>query len=72
MRTKIHDIKRVTSNQSLRHFTIYKESGTRFRTIPMSKEEFEREENNTLNDWHQFLKSDDYYKVKQKLCILQI
>ena len=30
----------------------------------MNKIEFESEEMNTENDWKQFLKTDEYYKVK--------
>ena len=54
---------KVSSNQSKRHFTIKTESAT-FRTCPMSQEEFNSCEYNTGNDWNQFLKSEDYYKVK--------
>ena len=59
---------KVTSNQSKRTFTLrftYKD-GTKkkYRTLPMSKYEFENCEYNTENDWNQFLKSDDYYEVK--------
>ena len=36
----------------------------KYRTIQMSKKEFEAELNNTQNDWLQFLKSSDYYLVK--------
>jgi hypothetical protein len=56
-------IKRVTSNQSLRHFTIIKDDGTKYRTFKMSRDEFRENENNTLRDWEQFLKSDEYYKL---------
>jgi DNA polymerase III sliding clamp (beta) subunit (PCNA family) len=53
---------KITSNKSKRHFTIKTES-SKFRTFTMSKEDFNSCENNTGNDWNQFLKSDDYYKV---------
>ncbi len=36
----------------------------KYRTIQMSKKEFEAELNNTQNDWSHFLKSNDYYLVK--------
>ena len=36
----------------------------KYRTIQMSKKEFESELNNTENDWSNFLKSNDYYLVK--------
>ena len=57
-------IKRVTSNKALRHFTIIKQDGTKYRTLRMSKEEFQSSEHNTTNDWNNFLKSDCYYVVK--------
>lgn len=57
----------VRANQSKRTFTIRKYIDGKFfvkyRTFQMSQEEFDREENNTENDWKQFLKSDEYYKV---------
>jgi hypothetical protein len=56
------------ANQSARTFTIRKYANgkliSKYRTIPMSIEEFESCENNTENDWKQFLKSNDYYQVK--------
>ena len=36
----------------------------KYRTIQMSKKEFEAELNNTENDWSHFLKSNNYYLVK--------
>jgi len=55
---------KVTSNQSLRHFTIKTEIA-KFRTLPMSQEEFDSNENNTGNDWQQFLNScsGEYYTI---------
>lgn len=57
----------ATANNSNRTFTIRKfENGklyAKYRTIKLSKEEFESCLNNTENDWKQFLKSDDYYKI---------
>lgn len=53
---------RISSNKSNRTFTIRTESG-KYRTTPMSQEEFNSCENNTGNDWQQFLKSDDYYRI---------
>ncbi len=57
----------VRANKKNRTYTIrctekngYK---SKFRTIPMSKEEFENAEYWTANDWQQFLKTDDYYTV---------
>ena len=54
---------KISSNKSKRVFTIVTESA-KYRTYPMSKEEFKHAELHwTGNDWNQFLKSDDYYKV---------
>ena len=54
----------VKANQSKRTFTIRTE-GSKYRTIPMSQEEFESCENNTANDWQHFLSNtDEYYLVK--------
>ena len=58
---------KVSANHSNRTFTIRKTytdgSKVKYRTIPLSQEEFDREEMNTENDWKQFLKLDDYYIV---------
>ena len=57
----------VKANQSKRTFTIRKiingKLFAKYRTLPMSQQEFDNEEMNTDNDWREFLKSDDYYKV---------
>lgn len=53
----------MTANKSKRHFTITMEDGTKYRTTPMSKFEFNDSLYNTLNDWKYFLRSDEYYKV---------
>ena len=59
---------KVTANESARTFTIRTyidgKINNKYRTIRMSKEEFQSESNNTENDWHQFLKGSDYYLVK--------
>ena len=57
---------KVTSNQSKRHFTIYS-NGVKFRTLPMSREEFENAEFWTEGDWKDFLNrnSGAYYEVKK-------
>ena len=55
----------VKANQSKRTFTIRTE-GRKYRTLPMSKEEFEDAEYWTANDWEQFFKTDEYYTVKKK------
>ena len=54
---------KITSNKSKRTFTIKNETAT-YRTFTMSKQEFESCLHNTENDWKQFLKTDEYYKVK--------
>lgn len=58
---------KATANQSQRTFTIRTYIGgklnNKYRTIRLNPEEFESCEYNTQNDWAQFLKSDDYYKV---------
>ena len=53
---------KVSANHSARTFTI-RVNGFKYRTIPLSKEEFNSCLNNTGNDWAQFLKSSDYYKI---------
>lgn len=63
MRAIKNNIKKVTSNRSLRHFTIIKEDGTKYRTFKMNKEEFQSNEHNTINDWNNFLKFGDYYRI---------
>ena len=66
MTTQKETIK-VKANQKLRTFTIRKyineKLSVKYRTIELNQDEFDREEMNTENDWKQFLKSDDYYKV---------
>lgn len=58
----------ATANHAKRTFTLrtfYNSvQSTKYRTIPLSKEEFKSCLNNTENDWKEFLKSDDYYEVK--------
>lgn len=53
---------KISSNKSKRTFTIITEYA-KYRTLPMSKEEFNNNMYNTGNDWANFLKSDEYYKV---------
>jgi len=65
--TTLNETIKVKANQSKRTFTIRTYSNgqltAKYRTNVFSKDEFESEENNTPNDWNQFLKSDDYYSV---------
>jgi len=57
----------VKSNQKNRTFTIRKKHAdgycVKYRTFPMSQQEFDSAEMNTENDWEQFLKSSDYSVV---------
>ena len=55
---------KVTPNHANRTFTIRTydngKLNNKYRTVKLS---IESELNNTENDWSQFLKSSDYYKV---------
>lgn len=53
---------KATPNRSKRTFTI-RTGYAKYRTLKMSKEEFESAEFWTENDWKQFLKTDEYYKI---------
>ena len=65
--SQVKEVITAKANQSARTFTIRKYVGdkliAKYRTIRMSIDDFESCENNTENDWRQFLKSDDYYPV---------
>lgn len=58
------------ANQSKRTFTIRTyfdgKLGTTYRTLPMTKKEFESAEGNTERDWQAFLNYENgsYYAVK--------
>jgi len=54
---------KVSANNSARRFTI-KTEGAKYRTCRQTKSDFQTMLYNTGNDWADFLKSDDYYKVK--------
>lgn len=58
----------VTANKSAKTFTLrftYNDgSKVKYRTLPMSREEFEQAEYWTEGDWIEFLKTDEYYSVK--------
>ena len=53
----------ITSNKSARTFTI-RVDGSKYRTYPMSKEEFNSASYWTGEDWNYFFRTNDYYKVK--------
>ena len=59
---------KATPNYTNRTFTIRTyingKLNFKYRTIQISKEEFEAKLNNTQNDWSSFLKSNEYYLVK--------
>lgn len=52
----------ILANHSKRTFTIKTETA-KYRTSKMDRSEFDSCLNNTGNDWHYFLKSNDYYTV---------
>ena len=54
---------KVTPNKSQRTYTIRRQ-GIKFRTLQMSREEFDSAEYWTGQDWSNFLKTDEYYIVK--------
>ena len=56
---------RVTANKSARTFTLRCSTGSKYRTFPMSKDEFRSCEYNTQNDWANFLKTDEYSVIKK-------
>lgn len=65
---KLKETIEATPNYSKRTFTIRKTYSdgfkVKYRTLPMSDEEFNSAEMHTENDWKYFLRStDDYYKV---------
>ena len=61
--TLTNEVYKISSNKAKRTFTI-RTKYAKFRTLQFSKEEFEHAYFFwTGNDWKQFLKSDDYYKV---------
>jgi len=53
---------KITSNKSKRHYTI-KLTYAKYRTLPMSKQEFDSAYYWTKKDWDQFLTTNDYYKI---------
>lgn len=67
METSAKRTLKATPNYSARTFTIrisYPDgTKVKYRTSKLDPEEFDSCLYNTENDWNQFLKSDDYYKV---------
>ena len=61
--TITNEILKISSNKAKRTFTI-RTKYAKFRTLQFTKEEFEHADFFwTGNDWRQFLKTNDYYKV---------
>jgi len=54
----------ISSNKTMRTIT-FRVGGTKYRTIQMSKDEFQSAQYWTGNDWSQFMKSDEYYKLRK-------
>lgn len=54
----------VMANKSKKTFTI-RTDAAKYRTLPFSRQEFEQADRFwTGQDWHNFLKTDSYYKVR--------
>ena len=61
--TITNEILKISSNKAKRTFTI-RTKYAKYRTLQFSKEEFEHADFFwTGNDWKQFLKTDEYFKV---------
>jgi hypothetical protein len=56
---------KAKSNKSNKTFTIRKQ-GLKFRTDKMNKADFESNENNTANDWQDFLNHSNSYQLIKK------
>ena len=54
---------KATANKSARTYTL-RFDGNKYRTVRMSKEEFDNAYYYTENDWKNFLRGSEYYKVK--------
>ena len=62
-KTNLGETLKISVNHSKRTFTI-RTDVAKYRTIRLSKDEFNSCLNNTGQDWRIFLKSNDYYKVR--------
>ena len=62
-KTNLGETLKISANHSKRTFTIRTDIA-KYRTIRLSKDEFNSCLNNTGQDWRQFLRSSDYYKVR--------
>ena len=54
---------KTTANKSARTYTI-RDNGNKYRTIRMSKQEFDSAYYWTENDWKQYLKTDEYSVIR--------
>ena len=61
--TKKIETMKTTSNKSARTYTI-RVNGNKYRTLQMSKQEFDSAYYWSENDWKLFLKTDEYYSIK--------
>ena len=62
-KTNLGEVLMISPNHSKRTFTI-RTDVAKYRTIMLSKEEFNSCLDNTGQDWRVFLRSSDYYKVR--------
>ena len=62
-KTNLGETLKISANHSKRTFTI-RTDVAKYSTIMLSKDEFNSCLNNTGQDWRQFLRSSDYYKVR--------
>ena len=61
--TTTNEVLRISSNKSKRTFTI-RTKFAKYRTLQFTKEDFNHADFFwTANDWRQFLKTDECYKV---------
>jgi hypothetical protein len=63
MKTRSGRILKIRSNKSERTYTIQTETA-KYKTVKMTQDEFDSCWYNTANDWADYLKSPDYYKIK--------
>ena len=65
--TTLNETIKVTANHSKRTFTLRSYIDGKFfakyRTYPVSRDEFNSDLYNTQNDWKNYMRSDSYYKV---------
>lgn len=58
---------KATANKSKRTFTLRKYSNnkliSKYRTLPMSREEFEEAEYNTSGDWQDFIFNEEVERI---------